>query len=104
MFKPSVISSKGVCSSGEHMGVCLGTAARGACAPHEEPAKEQRVGGRDSRQESRAADALMRIRLCCCILEEGPRGGKDRMRGDKPEQADVLFQGAVKDWKDHLTL
>lgn len=32
------------------------------------------------------------------------RGGKDGMSGDKPGQPDVLFQGAVKDLKDHLTL
>lgn len=31
------------------------------------------------------------------------RGGKEGMRGDKPGQPDVLFQGAVKDWRDHLT-
>lgn len=63
-----------------------------------------RVWGKGRQQESRATDALMRIRLCCCILKEGPRGGKDRMRGDKPRQPDVMFQVPAKDWKDHLTL
>lgn len=43
MFKPSVISPKGVGSSGEHS-VCLGTAARSARAPHKEQVKEACVG------------------------------------------------------------
>lgn len=31
-------------------------------------------------EESRAADALCGIRLCCCLLEKGSRGEKDRVR------------------------
>lgn len=51
MLKPSVVAAKGVCSSGEHMGVCLGTAARSACAPHKERVKEQFEGeGKASRR------------------------------------------------------
>lgn len=37
-----------------------------------------------------------------------PEGKAERRKGwvegDKPGQPDVLFQGAVKYWKDHLTL
>lgn len=51
VFKPSVISSKGVCSSGERMGACLGTAAGSACAPQNGQEKAQRVGeGKAGRQ------------------------------------------------------
>lgn len=51
MLKPSVVAAKGVCSSGEHMGVCLGTAARSARAPHKERVKALCVGeGKASRR------------------------------------------------------
>lgn len=40
--------------------------------------------GREGRkQESRAADALMAIRLCCCLLETGVRRGEGGERGGR---------------------
>lgn len=80
MLKP-VVAAKGVCSPGEHMGARLGTAARGACAPHKERgAGAVCVGEGKASRRVRAADALMRIRLRCCLSEEG---GERRKGGDE---------------------
>lgn len=57
------------------MDACLGTSTRSACAPHKEQVKAP-CGGGEGKQESRAADALMGIRLCCCLLEEAGERSK----------------------------
>lgn len=99
-----VVSAKGVCSSGLDRDVCLGTAARSASAPHKEQVKEPCVG--EGMASRRVGQQMLSWGLDCAVVSRRKRlrGGKVVIRGDEPEQPDVVFQGAVKDWKDHLTL
>lgn len=71
--------AKGVCMCGlhTHIAVGMGMATGSARAPHRRQVREQCGGGR-VKEESRAADALQGIRLCCCLLEKGVKGKEDK--------------------------
>lgn len=70
--------AKGVCVCGlhTHMDASMGTATRSARALHRDQVREQGGGGREN-EESRAADAVLGIRLCCCLLEKRVRGQEE---------------------------